>query len=321
MIDLITPSEISNLSTKSEYELIVALLASSFSGYHHYIINQTEKAADDFERAIELLDELVIDTSDEVAFTAQCLLHCGILFSAIGRYDDATDMLVRADKIVTSFGSSWSVEMYSAISDANLALIHYGESRFDDAQKRCNGAIEKIQQFTDGMPTMFLPQLGRMLNNYSAILLKKDNLEDAINAIQQALAVKRKLLENDCNYFKESLAASLNNSGVLQFKIENVSSSKEMMQESMEIFRELNKKAPEKYSLRLASTLHNFAIITHSNGDENASKGHFNEAQALRKEFIDSAPELVLPLVNLKFEDIVKDEKWSFITEPLYLIF
>jgi tetratricopeptide (TPR) repeat protein len=321
MIDLITPSDISNLSTKSEYGLLAAQLACSSSGFYHYMMNQTEKAVEDFERAVDILDRLVIDTSDEVAFAAQCLLHCGILYTTIGRYDDAKDMLDGADKIVISFGSSWSVEVYKAISDANLALIHYGESRFNDAQKRSKSAIEKMQQFTDGMPAMFLPQLGKMLNNYSAVLSSQGKQDDAMSAIQQAIAVKRKLVENDCKYFKESLAVSLNNSGILHSKMGNLPASKEMIQESLAIFRELSGIAPEKYALRMASSLHNLSLTANFEGDEPKSNEYYNEALNLRKRFLDSAPEIVAPLIKLKLTDAVKNEVWSEITEPLYLIF
>jgi tetratricopeptide (TPR) repeat protein len=320
-LDLASPVEMVSLVIPSDYFKIVSQLVYSFSGLYYDMIHQPAKAIEEYRKAIELLDTWVINSADEVVFAAQCLLHYGILCGVVGELDDARTAMNRAEKIVTNFGTSWSAKAYSAFSDGNIALVHYTESKFDDAEKKCRDAIAKIKVFAGGMPAMLLPILGKMLNNYSLALYNNENLDDALNAIQKALDIKRELAQRGFNIFKESLATSLNNSGILLFKKGDAVASKQKLEESLDILRELTSKAPKKYSLKLASSLQNHTIVAHFEGDEKISEDYFNEALALRKEFINSAPELVLPLLSLKFEDIVKNEKWSVITEPLYLIF
>lgn len=320
-MDLVSLVEMARLGVPSEYVKIVGQLVHSFSGLYYNLIHQTTKANAEYQKALELLDTWVIDSADEVTYAVQSLNNIGILYGSIGKLDEAEVVLKRADNLVTSFGVSWVAKGFSAICNGNLAMIDYAKSRIDDAETKCKITIEELSVFVDKAPAIVLPLLCRILNNYSILLCRNEKLDEAISAIENALAIKKKLVEKEFNFFKESLATSLNNLAILLYKKGELSASMKNLGEALPILRELTKETPEKYSLKFASSLHNHAIITMSQGDEENSRSYFDEAQALRKKFIDCAPELVLPLVNLKFEDIVKDEKWSFITEPLYVIF
>ncbi|MFW9965265.1 MAG: tetratricopeptide repeat protein [Candidatus Sifarchaeia archaeon] len=314
-IERLPPIKAEDTALLSDAELIGLIGKHAISGLYNFMINQIEIAEREFHTTLNLIDQLTIDTSEEVQIVASILNNCCIFFGRMGKYDEAEKVFVKAREILRFIKSHWAFEGALAITNSNYALTLHSTSNFAEAEKYIEDSIDFSIELLPKMPSFVRPLLVRLENNLAVVknALKKSN--DALGILQETLDTKRELIKMNPGAFRPSLATTLNNLGIILYKVGKKDEAEYHLREALNIRHDLVRKNPEVYSLDLASTLHNLALFLSKEGKNAESDKLLSKAIQIRKEHL----ELGLPFLGHSKEEILDREIWSEELEPIYL--
>ncbi|MFX0108665.1 MAG: tetratricopeptide repeat protein, partial [Candidatus Hodarchaeota archaeon] len=299
------------------------IIAVSFSGFLHSLYNlmnfQQNAAEEQFQRSVELIERLVIDTGEEVLVVSAILNNYGCFLTETERHTKASEMLNRAKEATEIYFGSLLQSFLAGLIDANIGLVLQNESKYNESEEKYRNTLTLLENYIKHAPKLITTRIAAVQNNYSLLHRKQGNMDEAINTIQRAIEIKRELAETNSNFCKASLAISLNNLGIMLNEADRGNESIQVLKEALEIRRELAESVPDVHSIKLASTLHNMSIALFREGKDSASRKLFDEAFEIRSSFTKIAPDMVSEFMDFSFEEIIEKSLWSEDTEPIYL--
>lgn len=202
------------------------------------IISQAQKSV--FKR-----DKQIIQDIANCIFKAQ--LH-QIKFE----YDEAADMY----ELALKYDSDNPFIQYE------YALILIKQNKFNKAHPLLSKASQKYRVFAKIIPQVNLPKLAMTLNNLAIIHQRKNELDSAKNNFEEALAIRRCLVQVNKKRYEPELSETLNNLGMVNYSKEQYDTALVLLEECLVIRRELAVLNPNTYKHTVASTLGNILTVS-----------------------------------------------------------
>jgi len=130
----------------------------------------------------------------------------------------------------------------------------------------------------------------RLLNNLSADLAQFGNKEDALEAIREAVEIRRRLAKANPVAFEPDLATSLNNMSSHLSDVGNKKGALEAIRKAVEIRRRLAKANPAAFEPDLASSLNNLSNSLSDVGDKKDALEVIREAVEIYRHLAKANP-------------------------------
>jgi tetratricopeptide (TPR) repeat protein len=140
-----------------------------------------------------------------------------------------------------------------------------------------------------------LSELARLANNLGGRLSELGQREPALAATQEAVAIRRRLVEERPDAFLPELAGSLNNLGNGLSELGQREPALEATQEAVELYRRLAEKRPDAFLPDLASSLNNLGIRLSELGQREPALEATQEAVELYRRLAEKRPDAFLP--------------------------
>ena len=94
----------------------------------------------------------------------------------------------------------------------NLAVLHAGINRLDDAEREFNETLTIYRRLAESKPEQYSSYVATTLNNLGTLLLNSEKFEKAEMSYNQAIEILRKLSESHPDAFIPNLLETLENS-------------------------------------------------------------------------------------------------------------
>ena len=133
-----------------------------------------------------------------------------------------------------------------------------------------------------GRPDAFTPDLAMSLNNQSNQLAGLGRREEALAAIEEAVAIRRELALGRPDAFTPDLAMSLNNQSNQLADLGRREEALAAIEEAAALYRELARARPTVFASRFATSLENQAVILSAFGRDAEAQAARDEAAAVR---------------------------------------
>ena len=177
-----------SIAEESEDSQTRSALRNTLAGFYRGVSRYAE-SAEEFARALEILEAVGMDTSPEYV-TIQ--LNLAGLYRVMGQPDRAADTLGLAmDKL----GSAGQHESYSYVSVLNdLAFVYQDKGEYPTAIEYAEKVLEIVRAGAGGESETALS-----LTNLASLRLANNQLDIAENHINEALAIYSDLSEPDAH--------------------------------------------------------------------------------------------------------------------------
>jgi hypothetical protein len=130
----------------------------------------------------------------------------------------------------------------------------------------------------------------RYTNNLSVVLAAIGDRAGALAAIQEAVAIRRRLAESNPARFEPDLAQSLNNLSNRLSDTGDREGALAAIQEAAELYHRLAKANPARFEPDLATSLNNLSIRLSDTGDTAGALAAIQEAVAIRRRLAEASP-------------------------------
>ncbi|MFG1855993.1 tetratricopeptide repeat protein, partial [Actinomadura geliboluensis] len=141
----------------------------------------------------------------------------------------------------------------------------------------------------------FLPILAISLNNLSVRLGDLGRHEEGLEAIREAVQIRRRLAETRPDAYLPNLATSLNNLSVRLGDLGRHEEGLEAIREAVQIRRQLAETRPDAYLPDLATSLNNLSIPLGDLGRHEEGLEAIREAVQIRRQLAETRPDAYLP--------------------------
>ena len=167
-------------------------------------------------------------------------------------------------------------------------------------------AMQEAGVFSAGFATVILQELlnlevggaefrSTLLNNFSGHLSKIGRREEALDAAQEAVTIRRELAKSQPDAFTPYLAGSLNNVATMLSELGRREEALDAAQEAVTIRRELAKSQPDAFTPDLAMSLNNVANRLSELGRREEALDAAQEAVRIYRELAKSQPDAFTP--------------------------
>lgn len=168
------------------------------------------------------------------------------------------------------------------------ALILIKQNKFNKAHPLLSKASQKYRLLSKANPQYNLPKLAMTLNNLGNIQFFHNKIDSAKNNFEEALVIRRDLVQHNKERYEPELAETLNNLGMVYYsKVQN-DTALVLLEECLAIRRKLAALNPITYNHALASTLGNIAIALLSKSKIAQDKGLGGKIDSTFTEAIDT---------------------------------
>ena len=171
--------------------------------------------------------------------------------------------------------------------EANFAFAWFSQqlNHYDKAKSAYGRSLELARRNQDD------GEIAMTLNNLAMLDGDQNRPGAARKGFEEALKIRRELVQKNPDAYLPDLAVTLNNLAILDRAQNRVEEARKEYEEALKIRRELAQKNPDAYLLEVARTLNNLAVL---DGDQNrpqeARKG-LEEALDIYERFGERNPE------------------------------
>jgi tetratricopeptide (TPR) repeat protein len=187
---------------------------------------------------------------------------------------------------------------------SRLANYLADAGRLEEALPAIQLAVRQYLDLAKSMPEAFFPHLAATVNNLGICLSRMGQREQALDAAQAALEIRRQLAEamTDASLI-DDLASALNNLGLRLLKMGRRAEAVEATQEAVAHFREVVKAQPEALS-NLAAALNNLGPMLSEMGRWEEALTATQEAVELYRELVKGGPDAFLPKLAMALNNL-----------------
>ena len=261
-------------------------LAEAFNGRGGVLLDlgRLDAAEAEFREGITLVDRLLNEkpgTSEFLESLARIQGNLGLLFRDSGRLPEAESMLrgtvATREKLVAQNPESLPLRGQLAHSWNNLGTI----LRALRQPREAEGAFEKVlelldpdavKRITGGLPepAKYQHQRGMAWNNLGTMRNAAGRLEDAEQALRQAIAIKERLADtfSSVPQYRQELAASFNNLGIVLTGLNRFDEGQTVYQNAIRLYERLaaDSQGGTMYVVELAGTYSNMGRLIGDQG-------------------------------------------------------
>jgi tetratricopeptide (TPR) repeat protein/CHAT domain-containing protein len=135
-------------------------------------------------------------------------------------------------------------------------------------------------------------------------LRKSRQLEAAVEAYQQALAIYRRLAQQQPQVYEPYLAMTLNNLGTALWGLRRLKAAVEAYQQALAIRRRLAQQQPQLYEPDLATTLNNLGIALRGLRRLEAAVEAYQQALAIYRQLAQQQPQVYEPYLAMTLNNL-----------------
>lgn len=220
---------------------------------------QAQKAVDNFRVAANLATKHCGSATAEYGTVVNNLAGA---YRMLGDYDNALkNFKVAMDIYKNVFGTE---NFYYTSTLNNIALLYINTNELEKAEDMLNQAL-RVSRNTPGMEMEHAISLGNM----AALFLEKGNEDQAINALEQAIAIYVQLPEDKTMH----MAAACNSMGDILLKRKDFAKADDMYQKARDITKRFFGK-----NIEYAIACHKITLAKSQLGDIELAKDSIEEA-------------------------------------------
>ncbi|MGH8590414.1 MAG: tetratricopeptide repeat protein [Gammaproteobacteria bacterium] len=138
-------------------------------------------------------------------------------------------------------------------------------------------------------------EVAATLNNLGILHRDQNRMDEARQAYEEALKIRRKLAETNPETYLPDVAGTLNNLGILHSDQNRMGEARQAYEEALKTYRELAKTNPETYLPYVAMTLNNLGVLYRDQNRMDEARQAYEEALKIRRELATTNPETYLP--------------------------
>ena len=139
---------------------------------------------------------------------------------------------------------------------------------------------------------------------YAYLLQSLNDFEKARHHYEEALQIRRELMEKNPEAYLPKVAASLNNLGVLLSDTNDLKKAQDYYEEALQIHRELAQQNPEAYLPDVAASLNNLGVLLRDTNDLKKAQDYQEEALQIRRKLAQQNPRAYLPDVAVTQQNL-----------------
>jgi tetratricopeptide (TPR) repeat protein len=177
--------------------------------------------------------------------------------------------------------------------DINFAFAYFSQrlNRHAVAVKAYERCLEVARQ--DGNEAA----VATTLNNLGVLHHDQHQMDDARQAYEEALKIRRELARENPETYLPDVAMTLNNLGNVHRDQNRMDDARQAYEEALKAYRELARKDPENYLPYVAMTLNNLGILHCDQKRMDDARQAYEEALKIFRELARKNPETYLPYV------------------------
>jgi tetratricopeptide (TPR) repeat protein len=252
------------------------------------------------EEALTILDEEKLRSSAEAASRNKAEAEMA-LAETVQAY------LLRARILTTQFRFDEAQETYTVTLEsapdsfqANFAYANFSQNlrRYDQAARGYKKSLDLARR--GGNQT----DVASTLNNFGILDSAQNRMEEARQAYEEALKIRRQLAQQNPETYLADVATTLNNLGTLNGVQYRMEEAHQAFEEALKIRRQLAKQDPETYLPYLASTLDNLGNLDSSQNRMEEARQEHEEALRIYRQLAKQNPETYLPDVATTLDNL-----------------
>ncbi|WP_308190568.1 tetratricopeptide repeat protein [Streptomyces sp. HPF1205] len=167
--------------------------------------------------------------------------------------------------------------------------------------------------------------LGESVNALSLRLAALGQHEEALTAIREAVAIRRRLAAERPDLYEDDLAKSLNNLALRLGEFDRTEEALDAVREAVAIRRRLVARRPEQYLQALSANLGNLSTRLVAEGRDEEALAAVEEAVEIRRRLAESVPDAALPALAFSLNNLAvrlgtmdrREEALAAITEAV----
>jgi tetratricopeptide (TPR) repeat protein len=177
--------------------------------------------------------------------------------------------------------------------DVNFAFAYFNQllNRRAVAAKAYERCLEVARQNGDEAA------VAMTLNNLGNLHREQNRMDDARQALEEALKIRRQLARRNPETYLPDVATTLINLGNLHSDQNRMEVARQAYEEALKIRRELARKNPETHLPYVAMTLNNLGVLHHDQNRMEDARQAYEEALKIFRELARKNPETYLPYV------------------------
>ncbi len=249
-------------------------------------IGQLEEALQVAERARAAADDCSLRTTDDV-------VYCAIVQNLSNRLADTGQSALALDAAELALKGRQAIggEANEDRLARGRAWMAYGDrlarlGRFSEAVSAGRHSLEDLR-VTSGART---GDLATALDNVAIWLARTDDIDEAIDYSQEALAIRRELAAGDRAAFGEALASSLNNAAIWLAGAGRSAEADQLSAEGILLCRDLMDSNPRRIRPVLASALNTSGMRMLELERTDEARTLLEEAVSIRRELYAQVP-------------------------------
>ena len=171
-----------------------------------------------------------------------------------------------------------------AVALNNLAVLHKYLTRFDEAEKEYEEALEIRRELAKTNRDAYIGNVATTLNNLGSLHDDLNRKDEAEKEYEEALEIRRELAETNRDAYIGDVALTLNNLAVLHYNLTCYDEAEKEFNEALEIRRELAKTNRDAYIGDVALTLNNLAVLHKNLTRYDEAEKEYKEALQIDRE-------------------------------------
>ncbi len=194
-------------------------------------------------------------------------------------------------------------EVESLLPERTQALRQYAHdvtARLLESLRPLKKRVKVIEESEIGLAS----ESSRLLNNLSFRLSELGRREDALNAIEEAVEIRRKLAAQRPDAFNPVLASSLNNLSAYLSELGRREDAIEAIEEAVEIRRKLAAQSPDAFNPNLSNSLSNLSVLLSKLGRREDAIEAIEEAVDLYRKLAAERPDAFNPDLAMSLNNL-----------------
>ena len=229
--------------------------------------NAYDKAADAYERALKIREELAAANPQtyrpDVAAT---LNNLGNLSWHQNEYEKAADAYERAlniyEELAAANPQTYRPDLGGTLD--NLGLLYNDLNQYDKAAEFHERALEIREELAVTNPQTYRPDVATTLNNLGVLYNDLNQYDKAADFFERALKIREELAAANPQTYRPDVATTLNNLGVLYKDLNDYGKAANAYERALNIYEELAAANPQTYRPYVAATLQNLGALYNS---------------------------------------------------------
>jgi Tfp pilus assembly protein PilF len=316
---------------EADYRKRLAELQSTGSEAIGHLRQERDQARSAAEKAAEDLARAKPGQTSELYNRAMRLFLDGQIEQALkilgeerlrGDLAAAKQRKVEAEKEVEQAAESWVLKAQLLTTQFRFADAEAAYREALDAAPNSLGVNFAFAWFSQGLKRHAVAaksyerclEIARQDRNEAAVALALNNLgdldrdrnrmDDARQAFEEALKIRRELARKSSGAYLADVAATLNNLGILDRDQNRMDDARRAFEEALDIRSELARQNPETYLPDVAMTLNNLGILGRDQNRMDNAREAFGEALKTYRELARKNPETYLPNVAMALNNL-----------------